>query len=304
MSGPYGVEGGAWGMSMATRDDGPAIVCFLAVTLLLSAVFWTLMISAGHVDAGAGKYVAGLMWCPAIAAFFTVRFWHLDPKTLGLTWGPHRYALAGYLIPLAYAAVAYVLVWSLGFGFFPDPAAIAAIDEKLGWTLKSPAAFLPSYFLLMATTAMISALAHGLGEEIGWRGFLAPRLVGHLGFTAGSLLTGAIWALWHMPLLLFADYNSGNPWWFALPCFCVLTIALSVVMTWLRLVSRSVWPCAILHASHNLFIQGFFTPLTGAKGPYTSYAIDEFGVAVPAMIALLAFAFWRLRARALSASAV
>jgi hypothetical protein len=67
--------------------------------------------------------------------------------------------------------------------------------------------------------------------------------------------------------------------------------------SWLRLVSNSVWPCAILHASHNLFIQGFFTPLTGSRGNLTAYVIDEFGVAVPLIIVLFAVGFWLNRGR-------
>jgi CAAX protease family protein len=62
----------------------------------------------------------------------------------------------------------------------------------------------------------------------------------------------------------------------------------------LRLKSDSVWPCAIFHASHNLFIQGFFTPLTGARGDITPYAIDEFGFAVPLAATLFAVGFWKL----------
>ncbi len=48
-------------------------------------------------------------------------------------------------------------------------------------------------------------------------------------------------------------------------------------MAWLVLRARSLWPAAILHASHNLFIQSIFTPLTRDTGP-TKYVIDEFGV--------------------------
>jgi hypothetical protein len=115
----------------------------------------------------------------------------------------------------------------------------------------------------------------------------------------GTLLVGVIWAAWHMPILLFADYNSGTPWWFAISCFCVLTIGLSVILTWFRLLSNSVWPCAILHASHNAYIQVFFTPLTGSRGRFTAYVIDEFGIAVPLVAALFAFGFWLDRGRAI-----
>jgi uncharacterized protein len=105
-----------------------------------------------------------------------------------------------------------------------------------------------------------------------------------------------------MPVLLFADYNSGTPWWFALSCFAVMVVAISVVLTWIRLRSNSVWPCAIFHASHNLFIQGFFSPLTATKGRWTPYAVDEFGVAVPAVAIVFAILFWLYRGSAERAS--
>ena len=275
------------------------ILCYLALTTFFSSFFWMLMIVSGHVGAGKGLYVAGLMWCPALAALATCSIRRVDFNALGLRWGGARYALLSYFTPLAYATIAYALIWILGFGFFPDPNAIAAIAQKLGWTITSPVAFIPLYLLLIGTTQMISSLAHALGEEIGWRGLLTPLLVQRLGFTKGSIVVGVIWAAWHMPLLLFADYNSGTPWWFSMPCFCALTIGCSVIMTWFRLVSNSVWPCAIVHASHNLFIQGFFTPLTGSRGAVTAYAVDEFGVAVPLIIVLFAVGFWFNRERVL-----
>jgi membrane protease YdiL (CAAX protease family) len=258
-----------------------------------------LIIASGHVGSGRGLYVAGLMWCPAVAALATCHLRRVDFNALGLRWGGARYALLSYFTPLAYATIAYGLIWILGFGFFPDTGALAAIAQKLGWSVTSPIAFIPLYLLLIGTTQMISSLAHALGEEIGWRGLLTPLMVQRLGFTQGSLAVGVIWAAWHMPLLLFADYNSGTPWWFSIPCFCALTIGLSVIMSWFRLVSSSVWPCAILHASHNLFIQGFFTPLTGSRGTVTAYVIDEFGAAVPLIIVLFAVGFWLNRDRVL-----
>jgi membrane protease YdiL (CAAX protease family) len=274
------------------QKPGATILCYLALTACTSSLFWALMIASGHVGAGNGAYVAGLMWCPAVAAVATVYIRRLDFKMLGLRWGGARYAILSYCTPLAYATIAYALIWVFGFGFFPNTAAIAATAQRLGWSVTSPIAFVPLYFLLIATTQMISSVAHALGEEIGWRGLLTPLMVARFGFTAGTVMIGVIWAAWHMPLLLFADYNSGTPWWFSIPCFAALTIGLSVIMAWFRLVSNSVWPCAILHASHNLFIQAFFTPLTGSRGTLTAYVIDEFGVAVPLIIVLIAIGLW------------
>jgi membrane protease YdiL (CAAX protease family) len=205
--------------------------------------------------------------------------------------------LVGYLTPLAYASVAYGAIWLTGLGGFPNAVTISALADKLQWHLPT-ALFIPAYFLLIATTGMIPSVAHALGEEIGWRGFLTPRLIARLGFTKGALATGVIWTAWHLPILLFADYNSGTPWWFGMPCFLVMVVSISIVLAWLRLRSGSVWPCAILHASHNLFIQGFFTPLTAPHGQVTAYCIDEFGIGLPLVTIACAVFFWRMRKKA------
>lgn len=59
---------------------------------------------------------------------------------------------------------------------------------------------------------------------------------------------------------------------------------MSTILAWLRGKSGSLWPCAICHASHNLFIQAVFTPITTVYGPKTLYAIDEFGFMIPLVI--------------------
>ena len=281
---------------MALPRPGSAIQIFLLLTVLLSSVFWGLIIAAGHIGAGGGHYVEALMWCPAIAALVTLGFRGLGTASLGLSRIGGRFALAGYLIPLGYALVGYTVVWGWGLGYFPDHAAIAAIATRLGWQSTEPASFVPLYFILIASTGMIGASARALGEEIGWRGFMAPRLVARYGFTGGAVLGGLIWAVWHMPLLLFADYHSATPWWFAMTCFTVMVVGSSVILTWLRLRSDSVWPCVLCHASHNVFIQSFFTPLTGARGSVTAYMIDEFGVALALTVLGTAILFWRMRA--------
>ncbi|HWE44474.1 MAG TPA: type II CAAX endopeptidase family protein [Caulobacteraceae bacterium] len=284
---------------MTAQKQTRGIILFLALTVALSAGWWALVISAKSLDAGGGAYVSALMWSPGIAAILTTALLKLDWRALGFGWGGGRWPFLAYLIPLAYAAVAYGFIWAVGFGAFPDPKAVATASKQLGWSFDQPT-FLVIFFLLSGTVALVGCTASALGEEIGWRGFLAPRFVGKFGFTRGALATGAIWSAWHYPLILGAHYNNGAPWWFSIVCFTVLVIAMSVILTWIRLRTNSVWPCAILHGSHNLFIQVFFTPFTAKTGPLTKYAIDEFGVAVPVVAALFAIGFWLARKQAVS----
>ena len=109
-----------------------------------------------------------------------------------------------------------------------------------------------------------------------------------------AIISGVLWALWHFPLIIFADYNAGTATWYALLCFGFMVVAIAVVAAWLRLRSGSVWPAAILHASHNLFVQAFFDRVTVNKGS-TLWLTTEFGAALAVTIGLTAVVFWRAR---------
>ena len=112
-----------------------------------------------------------------------------------------------------------------------------------------------------------------------------------MSFTKASLASGVVWAAWHLPLLLFADYNVGTNRWYALACSSLTCISLSFILAWLRLQSDSLWPAALLHASHNVFVPIVFDNLIRNIGP-TLWYTTVFGAALPVTSALFAFYFW------------
>jgi membrane protease YdiL (CAAX protease family) len=148
--------------------------------------------------------------------------------------------------------------------------------------------------VLIGAYGLVRSVSSALGEEIGWRGFLVPELSKTTSFTATSLISGAVWSLWHYPILIYGDYNAGTPTWYGLACFTVMVIAISFVFAWMRLKSGSLWTGAILHGSHNLYIQGIFTPLTRNTGK-TAWFIDEFGCVLPLVAMAFAIYFWSKR---------
>jgi len=76
-------------------------------------------------------------------------------------------------------------------------------------------------------------------------------------------------------------------------CFTVMAVGISFAFAWLRLQSGSFWPAALMHASHNLFIQQVFDPLTQDTG-ITAYITGEFGTALAIAAIMVAYTFWRL----------
>jgi uncharacterized protein len=269
------------------------VLIFLLFVLLFSSCFYFLIIRAKHLGAGGGLYVTGIMWCPALAAFVTLRLNGRKLAELGWKWPTLRFARMSWYVPVLYAAIAYAIVWASGLGGFPNREFMATIQTRMGLRL-SPAAATVLYILLASSFGMASSLSTALGEEIGWRGFLVPELAKTVSFTGTGFVSGIIWALWHFPILIFADYNSGTATWYALSCFTVLVISIAFIAAWLRLRTGSLWTGALIHASHNLYVQRIFTPLTNNTGK-TAWFIDEFGAVMPLVVLGFAFYFWSRR---------
>jgi membrane protease YdiL (CAAX protease family) len=233
------------------------------------------------------------MWCPALAAFATLKLNRRQLRELGWKWPQTKYAVQSWFIPLLYAGITYAIVWTTGLGGFPNHEFMQNLVTLIGLHL-SPVHSTIIYVLLAGSFGVIKSLASALGEEIGWRGFLVPELFKSTGFTGTALITGVVWSCWHYPLLIWGDYNSGTPTRYGLTCFTVLVISISFIFTWMRLRSGSLWTGAILHASHNLYVQAVFTPLTRDTGK-TAWFIDEFGMILPLVALLFAIYFWYRR---------
>jgi membrane protease YdiL (CAAX protease family) len=237
------------------------------------------------------------MWCPGIAALITRFSFQRNLRGLGWGLGKRRYLLVSYGIPLLYASVAYGLVWLASGGELFDHEVIGRIAERLGerwgWSFGSDAAVLGVFFLLVATRGFFFNILFALGEEIGWRGLLVPRLAEATSYSNTSWISGLIWAIWHWPLIIVAGYQSGSTA-FSLGTFSLLAIAASFIFAWLRLRSGSLWTAVLLHAGHNTFIQSFFDPLSRLDGA-AQYLIGEFGIVTVASIAFVAWLFWRRR---------
>lgn len=266
---------------------------YLLLVFAFSSFFYFLVLRSGSLGYGRGMYVLGLMWCPALAGMLTLRLNGRSIAELGWKWGETKYQVWSWFIPLLYASIAYAIVWIAGFGGFGNRDFLHSLVQQMH--LPAPAWVSAGLgIFLTGTYGLIRSIGSALGEEIGWRGFLVPELSRTTSFTATALISGVIWSLWHYPILIYGDYNAGTPTWYGLTCFTVLVVSASFVFAWMRLKSGSLWTGAILHGSHNLYIQAIFTPLTRNTGK-TAWYIDEFGAMLPLVAIAFAFYFWTRR---------
>lgn len=210
-------------------------------------------------------------------------------------WGATKYMTWSYFTPFFYTLVGYTIVWTCGGGGFYNKGYLGQLAHDLGWDKVLSGVFLILFLLLQGTIGFLPGLATALGEEIGWRGFLLPELAADTkSFTKTSLIGGLIWAVWHYPLLLFGNYHGDGPALLSLINFTVGVVAANFIWTWFCLKSNSLWTGVMLHASHNLFIQVVFDPIT-IENKYTKYLTGEFGVVLPIISVLLAIYFWTRR---------
>lgn len=89
-------------------------------------------------------------------------------------------------------------------------------------------------------------------EETAWRGFALPRLQASYSALNASLLLGALWGVWHLPLFLIPDsFQATLP----LAGFLLATLAMSIITTWVfNHTHGSVLLVAILHAATDVTI--------------------------------------------------
>ena len=236
-------------------------------------------------------YVGAIMWCPAIAAFITLKIKGRSISSLNWNWGNWKYIKLSYFIPALYAIITYILIWIFGFGGLADEEVITNWGKELGLfgigTL-SPTSITIIAFVLVGTIGVIRAAATTLGEEIGWRGFFIFELRKVLSFTGVSIFSGIVWAAWHWPLLVY--YSSNMLLEFI--TFFIVIISMSFIMTYYTFKSKSLWPAVIFHAVSNVYIQKIMPELT-IKNEGTEYWLGENGIMFAIVTCVFGIYFWR-----------
>jgi uncharacterized protein len=213
------------------------LLIFFALTFAWS---WTCWLSAPVFQPASSRAASTFFFLggfgPSIAAAIVV----------GATGG--RNALRAWL--------AQCLQWRMRWGWmtlaFLSPLAIltlaAAAHKALGGTVP-PSPAMGQVSMTIANFFLVFVVGGPLGEELGWRGYALPAMQERIGWRSTSLILGAIWGVWHLPLFFIAGSSQSNG---SVAVFFVLIIATSVFYTWLFNRSEgSVLPAMVLHTASN-----------------------------------------------------
>jgi membrane protease YdiL (CAAX protease family) len=276
-------------------DSKKKITVFFIIFLLLNVPIYYLMLTLP--SSMRIPLIICIMWSPGISAIITKLICDHNLRNLGWGWGKWRYQLLSYFLPAILSLIVYSVVWSTGIGEL-SIGQFVKIRNKGSLSFDGGAAFI-QVLLISMSLGFLKSFTTAFGEEIGWRGFLVKEFSNVTSYTNASWIIGIVWAVWHIPGILFVGYNAGTSPYFAVPCFTVMIVSATFIMNWIRLCSGSLWTGAIFHASHNLFIQSVYDLMTVDKG-ITRYFTTEFGIGMAFIYVIAAYFFWRRRS-ALSA---
>jgi uncharacterized protein len=85
-------------------------------------------------------------------------------------------------------------------------------------------------------------------EELGWRGVAQPEIERWFSRPVATLVVGAMWALWHVPLFHIHGVSQFGG---DLPLFAADVLANAYLLAWLYVRTRSILLCVIAHAASN-----------------------------------------------------
>jgi uncharacterized protein len=203
---------------------------------LAYALSWAILVPAGLglIPESAGGILSWVApFGPAAAAFVVTALIGGGPAVRQLLRriGQWRVGVGWYLLILVGVPLLELL------GAFAVLGSVPLDELSRNW---------PVILLLLPTVLYIFVFT-GLGEEPGWRGFALPRLQERHGPLLGTSILAVLWALWHLPNVLFGGYTG-----LSYTLWAALTVASAFLYTWVyNRTGGSVLIAALLHGAIN-----------------------------------------------------
>ena len=230
-------------------------------------VAWVFQIIAGILyRKGNSMSYSVLLAVSMFAPLFAAVLSGAEIRSIG--WKPHikgniRWILVAWFAPVALGAAGAALYFLLvpnaldtTFAYIRTSLGVESLSQ-----LESAGLSVQLYACIGAVSAMTYApfvnMLFAVGEEAGWRGTMYPILIEHFGIVKGRLIGGAVWGVWHWPIMLLAGYEYGTTYWGAPVTgsllFCVITIAMGILFDFLYEKTNCIWVPALCHGAINAF---------------------------------------------------
>lgn len=242
------------------------ILIFVGLALALAWVIaLPLWLGDGLSEPIAPILLIAMMYSPAVAALFVVlviargaapltRLGIRPFRPAGRTILLSVLGLVGSIVLVVVtvavsAALGLVRLDLVNFSGFADQLATATAGAPGSPPLPPIAVLVLIQLVALPVGGIVNAL-FTIGEELGWRGYLLPALVARVGTWPALIVSGAIWGLWHSPVILLG-YNFNRTDIVGVVLMVIACVLLGILFGWLSLASGNVWPAVFAHGGLN-----------------------------------------------------
>ena len=228
----------------ALNEKGPGVglaaMAFFGPLLLLVAIFTGLNFFFGFFRFYPPVALVVSMWIPGIAGLLAARY--TKSSVFGTKRQRIRFLALAIIGPLSVCGIIRGALWLSGLA-----------------TLQNDLRDIGTGSSVQAAFGILFSVLGAFGEEIGWRGFLAPLLARRQGFTGLVWCSWLPWFSFYLWLFFLAGSYSGTAFELQVATMGTLLFGLNVLLVWLRMRTGSLWPPLLFHAVHNLLV---FDPVT------------------------------------------
>lgn len=282
----------------AKKTEVRRLLIYLGITFAISWIMFCSVLLPGNSFLDESGNLSGIgnlictfgMLCPAtgviITRFITKEGYSLSGKNslmLGIDLKNKNiiYFVLAILLPCIYTELGNLLKIALKPGIF-DRDYFSAVSGDVRNVYMFP---------LMSIVSGIFLSIGGLGEELGWRAYMMPKLINICGRSKAVIAGGIIWGIWHWPLT-YAGHNFGREYtgypFTGFGAMCILCISMGIILTYITIKSGSVWPAAIMHAINNCspsVLQFFINP----EKSYDNIIVSFFVTRIPLFLFSIIF---------------
>lgn len=180
-----------------------------------------------------------------------------------------------YLVVFFGPSILLFLSAVIYFSIFPNSYDGQFVQVKAMLEAHGPAGMTAAGMLMISLVQIVVLgpiinLVPTLGEELGWRGYLLPKLRELFSDRAALIISGSIWGFWHLPALVMG-HNYGKDYfgypWLGIMAMIVFCVVLGIIEGYATIKFDSVIPAAMIHSALNA---GAGLPLMVAKPGYNT----------------------------------
>ena len=144
--------------------------------------------------------------------------------------------------------------------------------------------YAPNRFLI----GILFGLPAGFLEEIGWMGYVFPKMRSENNALAPSILLGLLWSIWHLPVIDYLGTATphGACWFSFLLSFTLAMTAMRVLICWIYTNTKSLLMAQVMHISSTGSLVIFGAPRVTAAQEAIWYGL--YGVALWLVVAIVA----------------